>query len=428
MQDKKTWNVVLEKFIQIKNDYLNKFNRIDYEVKNNITCFERWVIELDNKEYKELVKPLQLTQHGNLLLIRYGRYSDVFSGEEDITYDNFWDMYDGFYMECRSLVINVATDELVLTPFRKFRNINECEENSLDNIAKKIKNASNVEISNKLDGSMQSATYYRGQYIMAGSMALDVENSWRLADGYKMLDERYQAMLYDNDWLTFIFEYISMKDAHVVNYRKEQEGLYLIGARDVRDGSELTYKEISELAKEYDILTTELYDKTLDQVMKEVSVHKSNEKEGFVINIDGYKVKIKCDDYVNIHKVLSAVSSINLIIKNIADDTFDDMLSKIPQSYRDRVLKVSEVIFKYIHDTDTQVRKYIDNAPKTSIKDFMIYIAENVPKNLQSYCREIYLGHEVNYIKSHSNTKSPHYKRLNEMGVTNYTEIFREDD
>jgi hypothetical protein len=116
------------------------------------------------------------------------------------------------------------------------------------------------------------------------------------------------------------------------------------------------------------------------------------------------------------------------MIKNVADDTFDDMLSKFPQSYRDRVLKVADVIFKYIHDTDAIVRGYIAEAPKTSIKDFMIYIAENTPKNLQSYCREVYLGHEVNYIKSHANTKCPSYKKLKDMGVTNYTDLFREED
>lgn len=428
MKEIKSWNPVLNKFIEIKNEYKNKYETMSYDIINGTTCLERWVNELENQEYIDLIKPLQLTQHNDLLLIRYGRYSNVFGGEEDITYEEFWDAYDCFYMECRSVVINVITDELVLTPFRKFRNLNECEENSLENIANRIKNAKCVEFSNKLDGSMQSATYYNGDYIMSGSMALDKENSWRLADGYRMLDERYKKMLSDCDWYTFIFEYISMNDAHVVNYTKEQEGLYLIGARDMRDGSEMTYAEIIEIAKEYNIPTTEVYNKTLDQAMADVSKYKSNDKEGFVVNIDGYKVKIKCDDYVNIHRVLSAISSINLIIKNIADDTFDDMLSKIPQSYRDRVLKVADVVFKYVKDTDMQVRKYVEDAPKTYTKDFMIYIAENVPKNLQSYCREVYLGHEVNYIKSHSNTKCPSYKKLKDMGITNYTDLFREED
>lgn len=428
MKEVKSWNPVLNKFIEIKNEYRKKFADISFEADKEITCLERWVNELNIQEYKELIKPLQLTQFNNLLLIRYGNYSDVFGGEEDITYEEFWDIHDGFYLECRSVVINVTTNELVLTPFRKFRNLNECEETSLENISDRIKSAKCIEFSNKLDGSMQSATYYNGDFVMAGSMSLDSNNSWRLADGYRMLDKRYKKMLYDWNQFTFIFEYISSKDAHVVNYTKEQEGLYLIGARDIRNGNEMSYSVILEIAKEYDIPATEIYNKTLDEIMKELPIHKSNEKEGFVVNIDGYKVKLKCDDYVNMHRVLSSISSINLIIKNIADNTFDDMISKIPVSYRDRVLKVANVIFKYIHATDKECRHYLELAPKKTVKDFMVYTNNNAPKHLQTYIRQLYLGHEVNYIKSHSNTKCPHYKKLNEMGIENYTELFREDN
>lgn len=422
-----SWNPVLNKFIEIKESYMDKFKSINYDIVDNKTCLEQWVEKLNNSEFISIIKPLQMNQFKDLLLIRYGNYSDVFNGESEATYEDFWSLYNGFYLECRSVVINIKTNELVLTPFKKFRNINECEENSLENISNKIKNAKCIEISNKLDGSMQSARYYNDNYIMAGSMSLDNSNSWRLEDGYSMLKDNYKTMLKDNSDMTFIFEYISVKDAHVVHYTKEQEGLYLIGIRNINNGNELTYNEVINIANKYNVLTTEVYDKTLDEIMNEIKIYKSNEKEGFVLNIDGYKVKIKCDDYINIHKALSAISSINLIIKNIADDTFDDMISKIPQAYRDRVVKVANIVFSYVSETNKKVREYVDKAPKSTTKDFMIYVRDNVPKNLQVYCREMYLGHEVNYIKSHSNTKCPCYKKLSDMGVVNYSEIFIEE-
>lgn len=423
-----SWNPVLNKFVEIKNRYRSMFGNVITECNNGVTCLEQMVEKLQIKEYIDLIKPLQLTQHNNLLLIRYGKYSDVFGGEEDITYDEFWDMYDGFYQECRSVVINIEKDELALTPFKKFRNLNECEENSTANITSKIKNAKCIEFSNKLDGSMQSARWYENKILLAGSMALDANNSWRLKNGYEMLNQNigYKQLITQNYNFTFIFEYISMKDAHVVNYTKEQEGMYLIGARNTSTGEELSYGEVLEFAKRYNILTTEVYDTSFEKIINTLDKYKSSEKEGFVLNIDGYKVKIKCDDYVNIHRVLSAISSINLIIKNIADDTFDDMLSKIPQAYRDRVLKVADVVFKYISNIDKEVNYYISNAPKENKRNFMVYVTKNVPKNLQSYVREKYLGREVNYIKSHSNTNCPHYKKLKDMGIVNYTDLFKE--
>ena len=75
--------------------------------------------------------------------------------------------------------------KIVLCPFAKFFNINELEETSLENIQSRVDNAKTVEISNKLDGSMQSATWYNGQIIMAGSQSIDPNMSWRLQDGYR---------------------------------------------------------------------------------------------------------------------------------------------------------------------------------------------------------------------------------------------------
>lgn len=422
-----SWNLVLNKVIEIKKEYIKKFGVIDYLYTQNETSFERWVKELGNQEHVNLIKPLQINQLDNLILIRYGKYSDVFGGEEDITYEEFWDACDGFYLECRSVVINVETEELVLCPFKKFRNINECQETNIENVSERIKNAKCIEFSNKLDGSMQSARFYNGKVIMSGSMALDPSNSWRLEDGYRMVCENrhYKEMLENNPDLTFIFEYISMKDAHVVNYSKEQEGLYLIGIRDL-DGKEYSYSDIHDFSTCYSIKTTEVYNKTLQQVLDELDAKKSNEAEGFVLNIDGFKVKIKYNDYVNMHHMLSAMSSINLIIKNIGDDTFDDMLSKIPNAYRDRVMKVANIVYRYILITRIKTEKYFLDAPKGNKKEFMLWTDDNVPPEYKGYCRQLYLGNSINYIKS-GNEKCPHYKRLKDMGVENYTEIFKEE-
>ncbi len=63
--------------------------------------------------------------------------------------------------------------------------------------------------------------------------------------------------------------------------------------------------------------------------MNELNDKSSDEAEGFVINIDGYKVKLKYNDYVHIHKAISKLSSINLVIRSIADEKYDDLLAKL---------------------------------------------------------------------------------------------------
>lgn len=435
-----SWNPVLDKFIEIKNEYIKRLGYITYHYTDGYTnksktCLERWVEELNGiepfnqyQEYTDFLSCLEINQYKNLLLLRYGRYSNIYDGEVDVSGEDFWDRYNGFYRECRSVVIDVEKNCLVLTPFSKFFNVNELKETSIENIQHRIDAANTIEFSDKLDGSMQSARWYEDKIVMAGSQAINPNNSWRLEDGYRMINaiSGYEEMLKTYTNYTFIFEYISLKDAHVVKYTKDQEGLYLIGIRDVNTGEELDYCKTIEIAETFNIPTTKLFDKTISQIMSELDSKSSDEAEGFVINIDGYRVKIKYNDYVHIHKALSKLSSINLIIRSIADDKYDDLLAKLPIAYHDHVKKIAEIVVSYIKNTEKIIKEYYIDAPKEDKKDFMIYVSDNVPREYQGYCRELYFGNKINVIRG-GNDKCPHYKKLKDMGVENYTEIFIEE-
>lgn len=412
------WNKVFVFFMELKRTIGDNFT-LDIPFKDLIELY-------CTDKQKNICKPLQLNQNGELLLIRYGRYSDVFSGESEYDFVDFWDMFDGFYQECRSLVINLELEEIVLSPFKKFRNLGECEENSLENIKRKIDVAKSIEITDKLDGSMQSARWYYNEVIMSGSQSLSLSDSWRLTDGYNMLTSNlnYVTMLNHYSDCTFIFEYISLQDAHVVLYDKSQEGLYLIGIRNVIDGEQYSYKDVLRIANYYGIKTTKLYDKTLDEVMSELDKYKAHEKEGFVMNIDGYMVKIKCDDYVNIHRILSNISSINLIIQKISEDQFDDLISKVPLSYRDRVTKVANVIYDYIKRTNDIVVDLYSVADKSDKKSFMLWVENNVDKEYRGYVRNLYLGNENNYLKRGQGLKKLKDMRIND----NYSALFVEEE
>lgn len=419
-----TWNPVFNFVMDIKRKYTAKFGGVEYRKYGENTCFEYWIEQLQDQDAIAKVKLLEINQRDEFILLRYGNYAKVCK-ETDMELADIWNLYDGFYLECRSLVIDLKRECMVLTPFAKFRNLNECPENSIEAITAKIENAKVVEITNKLDGSMQSARWYNGKLFMAGSQAIDSAASWRLSDGYCRMNakENYIAMLKENPEYTFIFEYIALKDAHVVKYTKEQEGLYLIGIRNVATGKQLYYKEVLVFAAKYNVLTTEIFQKTFAEILEEIKVVKSDKQEGFVVNIDGYLLKVKMDDYVHIHKVLAKLSSVNLVVRSIADDTFDDLISKIPAVYQPRVLAVAKVVFDYIRDTDERVSSYYNIAPKENRKDFMIWIDQNVPKKFRNYVRNRYLNVKNNYIKS-GNESQPRYLLLKDMGVEDYTAIF----
>ena len=411
------WNPVLEKFVEIKNAYKEKFGHVDYhgtvkDTGKEETCLERWVLALQVSEYIELLSCLELNQYENMLLLRYGDDKEVYK-------PGFWDRFHGFYRECRSLVIDVERDCIILSPFRKFFNINEMEETGLEKIQQRMKAAKNIEFTDKLDGSMQSARWYQGNIVMAGSHEANPKNSWRLSDGYRMIQALpgYEEMLKRHPENTFIFEYISMKDAHVVRYAKEQEGLYLIGIRNTETGEEYDYHRVMEFAREYQLPTTKLFDKTLEQVLSELDDKFSDEAEGFVINIDGYRVKLKYNDYVSVHRILSKLASVNMIIHSIADGNYDDLLAKLPMVHHEKANKIATIVMDYVSRTEKAIIAYYNAAPKADKKEFMIYVSKNVPEEYQMYCKHLYLGKPYNVLK-HGHEKQPKYKKAKDIGIS----------
>lgn len=419
---------VLNLIKDIKRTYEDRFGMIYYNIilPENKTIAEYWVECLGNDgihRFTDIIKPLQFNQYGKLLLIRYANYSKINEGMDDITSDEFWNKHNGLYRECRSIVIDIDLEEVVILPFKKFRNLNEGEENSIDKVRDRLERAKSIEFSDKLDGSMICATMYNGKIVMSSSQSLDTAKSWRLSDAMKMFfsNPGYKKMVKDHNRLpwdrtTFIFEYISLKDAHVVKYKKEQEGLYLIGIRDNITGEQCNYKSVIEIANRYDIPSTKTFDKTLDEVLEECKILKSNEKEGFVLMIDDYMVKIKCDNYVQIHKLLDKVSYVNTIIKHIADDKLDDLMAKCPDIYRNKIVHIVNMLLYYQYESTDMIRELKKQCEAVSNDkvSFMKSVQNIVPIKYRSYVTNLYNNKPYNLFK----TKSGHYKTISELGLT----------
>lgn len=405
MNDKYKWNPVYNLIMRIKEDYYNKFH-------DNEKDFKVWLEKLNNKKYNDIFNSLQTNQKDNYLLIRYG-IAEMQEG--------MWEDENSIYRECRSLVIDLEKEEIVTCPFRKFFNLNEVKENNIDTIKKDIEKAKIFEITNKLDGSMQCARWYNNNIFMNGSMALDKNASFRLEEGTSMLNDNYKRMIKENQDYTFIFEYISLKDVHVVLYNKSQEGLYLIGIRNCYTGEELSYANIKRFSKKYNVPMTNIESISFGEMLSQMKTYKSSDKEGWVLNIDGHKVKVKCDDYIQLHRILDKYASVNVIIKNIADDKFDDMMSKIPDTYKDRILMIANKIIEYRDSTLNRIDRYYKLAPKGTIKEFMMWVTNNCPKNIQGYVRNIYLNKPNNVLmKGYCG-----YKKLKDMDIADsFSELF----
>lgn len=388
-------------------DYMIEFTEVTKE-GHKFTMFVEFIDLADIIRYKDFLDPLQFNHAGDFVLIRYG-LAEMQRG--------MWTDPESVYRHCRSTVIDLKNEKLILHPYTKFFNLNEVDETRLEVIQEKLKVAKIIEIANKLDGSLFSARYYKDKIFTSTSMALLEENSWRLADANRMLQESKELteMIQNYPEYTFVFEYISIKDTHVVIYKEDDEGLYLIGITDMRDGRELNYREIIEIAKEYDIKSTIIENISFDELLTDSKTIQASEKEGWVINIDGQRFKIKGDDYVSLHRLLDSISSVNVIIEAIAEDTYDDLISKVPFAYRGRVEKIANEIFEWKIKMDRNTQLYFEMAPKGSRKEFMYWVDAFLDTKYRDSVKSIYLGKEYNLLKG----LSGNYKSAREIfGMT----------
>ena len=405
-----SWNPMFDECIKLKKDYFHNFG----ELKDNIDF--KYMIEMMKKyrlPYNPIFNEVQINQHGDLVLVRYGLH-EMGKG--------MWEDKNSPLREARSLVFNLRTEEMVLTPFRKFFNLNEVWETSTEVVEVKIKYCKIFEVSEKMDGSMQSYRWYNGDIVGSGSMALDPKKSFRLEEGLEMLTENHKRMLKDFPTVTFIFEYISEKDKHVVPYDySKKKGLYLIGARSVIDGEEYSYNVIKDISSCYGIPCCKTYQyNTLSEVLEHLNKMTVRDGEGFVLNIDGFKLKLKCEDYLQLHRLDDKLSSPNVIIQAYAEGTIDDLYANMTPLMKEKNKDVMDVIEKFMYkmkhkinmnldEIDMMIR--FDGTEEENNKKLHKFINEFVDKDVREYVRMTYLGREYSILKS----RGGKYRKIEEI-------------
>jgi hypothetical protein len=335
-----------------------------------------------------------IAQLGPEILIKYNLISAC--NVYDLMGENHCDlfeMYHGFLREGRGTVVNMETKELVTAPFCKFANINEWTETKEANILKMIEKASVVEYSNKLDGSLVIARAINGKVRLFSSGNISEDIGIQIIWAKDHVTENLTQFLLDHSDYTCMFELIDHRDLHVVPINRPV-GLYLLGMRDIRDGTLLHYYEVIQKAKDYNIFATHLFDKSFAEIMRMVKTESHNDIEGFVANIDGYRVKIKCEDYLAFQRVRNHFTHNDLIplfLSESLDDAFSYMTEFDRNYYEGLMNELKEIRQKIIKYADDKVKEN----PTTTRKDFAFWVKENTHKMLTGFVISRYDGKEI---------------------------------
>lgn len=414
--EKKIWNPFLNLVIELKKRCKEKNIPLTYErnkIALNETCINRWLNELNDSEMNAYFSGIKLWENQDNEVVAH--YNDYFTFHYDDaeqtegSYEDFFKVFDGLYMECRGITIDPENEEIVCCPYRKFFNLDENEMTKYDDILFKIKNAKNVEFTDKKDGSLITASFYNGKIRVSGSSCNEPTVSIVIKNSINYIDKNknYQDMIKDYPDYTFIFEHIfPVIDTHVVKY--EENGLYLTGIRNKKTGEEYMYEFTKSIANKYNILITEIIHSNLSDILNSLDLKESTEAEGFVMNIDGYKVKIKYNDYVLVHKLLFAIKdngtegfSYKKLFEIINDNQFDDLISKMPENYKETLIEIHDEIIHKLKVIENSIDFWYDKLidRNLSVKENMIRL-EILPKELLGRVRSKYLNKPILILKN----------------------------
>lgn len=240
----------------------------------------------------------------------------IWNYTEDVQYNDKW---DELTLSARGLV----TDEfgtIVARPFTKFFNMEEMKHTP----------TTDFEVFEKVDGSLGIVFNYKGEWMIAtrGSFTSD-----QAIKGKEMLEKLKMDKVPTN--LTYLFEIIYPENRVVVSYG-DQEKLVLLGAIEVGSGVEVSRQTLEYFASEIGSDIAKSYDGIKDYSLLKGMV-KDNE-EGFIVRFsNGHRMKVKGQEYLRLHKIMTNISTTAVWEVLSSDGNMDELLKDVPDEFYQKI-------------------------------------------------------------------------------------------
>ena len=306
-----------------------------------------------------------------------------------VQYERLW---DEITLQCRGLVTN-SKGNIVARPFKKFFNYEEHKPEDIPN--------EHYEVFEKMDGSLGILFNYEDEWIMAtrGSFT-----SPQAIKGKEILNKHDISPLRKDN--TYLFEIIYPENRIVVDYKGEEK-LVALGAIHTETGDEVSYDSLFTMnGLGFEIVR--LW-KTWDEDWKTLQREISKQNEGYVIRFkNGFRMKIKGEEYKRLHKLLTGVSSksiweylkdkkpIEEFLHNVPDEFYNWIKKQINQ-YDYKFSNISNYCEK-IHDT-FRYGKFNENIDEPTKKDFALHLVEmNIETSYKSILFAIWDGKPYEHI------------------------------
>lgn len=287
-------------------------------------------------------------------------------------YEGLW---DEITLNCRGLITD-HSGNIVARGFKKFFNLEEGRHTP----------TKDFKVFKKEDGSLILAFQYNGEWVIASKGSFTSEQA---VAAKKLFYDLYYHEKLNNEEYTHLFEYCSNWNRIVVSY--DSERLILLGMINNQTGEDLDIRLLSsdffqkeigflDVVKEYDGI------EDYSQLKNMVGAN----EEGFVVLFsNGDRVKVKGEEYVKLHRIITNISSYDIWEYLKEGKDIDHLLVNVPDEFDSWVKrKINNLTRSYneiLSTSNNLFESFMSHATnETTKKDFAIFVMNSVKSEYRS--------------------------------------------
>lgn len=260
---------------------------------------------------------------------------------EACVYEDGW---NATTLLCRGLIYNTESNEVVARPFAKFFNYGQPG-------AVAIPLDAQVSVTDKADGSL--GILYP---LPSGGWAVATRGSFtsdQAVFATALFNDRYGADAAPGPEWTLLFEIVYPENRIVLDYGDTRD-LYLLGAVSIETGSILepdwfnSYDWPGPKVKTFDYST----------LTEALAAEPRPNAEGLVIRwrYTGEMVKLKQEDYVALHKIVTGLSARTVWQHLVDEKPIEELIKPLPDEFHTWVLEVAHELNRTVAARHTALR------------------------------------------------------------------------
>lgn len=279
----------------------------------------RYEIELINRYINERL--IEKNEHPKYPI-------SIYNYSRECQYAEKW---DAITLNMRGTVLDIDGN-LIARTFPKFFNLEEG----------RYSPSEEFDIYEKLDGSLGILFNYEGEWIFASRGSFTSSQS---AKGFEILQKYDYEKLHKN--YTYLFEIIYDENRIVVKYNYED--LVLIGMIETKTGYEVNLYGINDdirlnnIIKNIGFKVVKKYNGISD--FKELKKSIGENEEGFVVRFsNGERVKIKGEEYIRLHRLITNFSNVDIWESLSLGKDLSLMLEKVPDEFDEWVRNIIKTL------------------------------------------------------------------------------------